>query len=107
MARSQGGLFVLCIIRIVIDLITLLEEKIKKLDLQIADVKFERDHSATPMESASDKSRQLAEQLMDALSDEKKVLLLLKRNSKKITDITIYSVDTPLGKGILLSSRTD
>lgn len=82
----------------VIDLLSILEEKIKKLDLQIADVKFERDNSATPMESHSDKSRQLAEQLMDALIDEKKNLVLLKRRSDQLGALKIFSLSTPLGE---------
>lgn len=82
----------------VIDLLFILEEKIKKLDLQIADVKYERDNSATPMESHSDKSRQLAEQLMDALIDEKKNLISLKRRPDQLGTTQIFSLSTPLGE---------
>lgn len=81
-----------------IDLQKILLDKINKLDLQIASAKFDRDHSATPMESASDKSRQLAEQLMDALLDEKKKIVFLKRNISSNQNITSYSVETPTGE---------
>jgi hypothetical protein len=82
----------------VIDLKKILAEKVNKLDLQIADVKFERDNSATPMESASDKSRQLAEQLMDALNDERKKLILLNRKISEFKNNKIFTIKTPLGE---------
>ena len=81
-----------------IDLQKVLNEKIQKLDSRIEDVKFERDHSATPMESASDKSRQLAEQLMDALHDERKHLVSLKRKITNLKEISVYHLITPLGE---------
>lgn len=81
-----------------IDLKKILSEKINKLELQISDVKFERDNSATPMESGSDKSRQLAEQLMDALSDEKNKLIFLSRQTSISKAIIIYTLNTPLGE---------
>lgn len=81
-----------------IDLKKILSEKINKLELQISDVKFERDNSATPMESGSDKSRQLAEQLMDALSDEKNKLIFLSRQTCISKAIVIYTLNTPLGE---------
>ena len=84
--------------RLVIDLKEILASKIKKLEMQISDVKYERDHSATPMESASDKSRQLAEQLMDALSDEKSKLVILSRRPNISKPVIIYTLDTPLGE---------
>lgn len=80
-----------------IDLLPMLEEKIKKIELQISSAKFDRDNAATPMESASDKSRQLAEQLMDALTDEKSNLLFLKKRIGKITN-TIYTLSTAFGE---------
>jgi hypothetical protein len=81
-----------------IDLLKILNQKIDKLDLQILDVKFERDHAATPMESASDKTRQMAEQLMDALGDERKKIILLKRRIKSYRQNPVYSISTPLGE---------
>ncbi len=87
-----------------IDLRQILKEKLDLLDRQMAEAKFTRDHAATPTESASDKTRQNAEQLMDTLGDAKKKLQLLDLTLNKAapfkslaTTNTLVTLHTPPG----------
>ncbi|KKT46544.1 MAG: hypothetical protein UW35_C0012G0017 [Candidatus Collierbacteria bacterium GW2011_GWF2_44_15] len=70
-----------------INLSDILDQKIAFLEKHLQSAIFERDHSATPMESHSDKSRQIAEQMIDSLNDEKKRLLSLKREIKNVLPV--------------------
>lgn len=87
-----------------IDLPRILTEKIALLDRRLAEAKLTRDSAATPTESASDKTRQNAEQLMDSLSDAKKRLELQKKSLKHLPPFTglaalnsLVTLKTPLG----------
>src|SRR3989339_1089590 len=62
-----------------INLNQVLKQKHEALDKQIASAKFDRDNAATPSESHSDKTRQLAEQLMLSLMEEKGKLSFLEK----------------------------
>ena len=93
-----------------IDLRQVLQDKRDLFDRQLAEEKFTRDHAATPTESASDKTRQNAEQLMDSLNDAKKKLRLLEIDLGKLppftnlaTVNTLVTLRTPPGtKNFLL-----
>lgn len=80
-----------------IDLSLILDQKISLLEKHISSAVFERDHAATPMESASDKTRQLAEQKIDALRDEKDKLNSLKRSIKNYRP-KLYTLGTAQGE---------
>lgn len=87
-----------------IDLKQILQGKLDLLDRQLAGAKFTRDHAATPTESASDKTRQNAEQMMDSLGDAKKKLKLLGLSLNKFPPFnnlasanTLATLRTPLG----------
>lgn len=87
-----------------IDLHQVLQDKRDLIDRQLAEAKFTRDHAATPTESASDKTRQNAEQFMDSLSDAKKKLKLLDLSLNKLPSFnnlaalnTLATLRTPLG----------
>ncbi len=79
-----------------IDIQSVLDRKLDSVEKHLQNAIFERDHSATPMESHSDKSRQLAEQMIDSLNDEKKRLVGLERNIKNFTP-TLFALTTPIG----------
>ena len=79
---------------------TILGQKLASLETHRQTAIFERDNSATPTESHSDKTRQLAEQLIDALSDEKKKLLLLKTRIKFYRP-TFFHLSSPQGERAL------
>ena len=79
-----------------VDLSHILDQKIANLEKHLQSAIFERDHSATPMESHSDKSRQLAEQIIDSLNDEMKKLRALKSVIHKHLPIT-FVLSTPSG----------
>ena len=79
-----------------INLSDILDQKIAFLEKHLQSAIFERDHSATPMESHSDKSRQIAEQMIDSLNDEKKRLLSLKREIKNVLPV-LFTLSTPVG----------
>jgi len=79
-----------------INLSDILAQKIASLERHLQSAIFERDHSATPMESHHDKSRQHAEQLIDSLNDEKNKLQILKRKIKNIQP-TLFTLSTPVG----------
>lgn len=74
-----------------IDLIGILNEKIESTEKSLKRAAFERDNSATPMESQHDQTRQIANQLYNALLDEKKGLHLLKRKLKDFN--IIYTLE--------------
>jgi len=80
-----------------IDLSLILDKKIANLEKHIQTAIFERNNSATPTESHSDKTRQLAEQKIDALNDEKNKLFLLKAKLKSYTP-TIFRLSSPQGE---------
>ena len=80
-----------------IDISSLLDQKLTVLEKHLGSAIFERDHSATPMESHSDKSRQIAEQQIDALNDEKSKLTSLRNELGKYTSV-YYHVSTSSGK---------
>lgn len=87
-----------------IDLTEILAKKLALLDRQIADEKFTRDHAATPTESASDKTRQNAEQMLDSLADARKKLRLLEISIKNLPPFNnlatlnaLVTLRTPLG----------
>ncbi len=79
-----------------VSLQTILDERLVALDGQIAIAEFERDHSATPMESHHDKSRQLAEQLIDALRIEKNEVVSLSNIIHNPKYQLVYLLSTPL-----------
>jgi len=92
-----------------VNLHQVLNDKINLLDRQIAEAKFTRDHAATPTESASDKTRQNAEQLMDSLGDAKRKITTLQRDLDKIPSFnnsaltnTVVTLRTPLGNRVFL-----
>jgi hypothetical protein len=60
-----------------------LEQKLSSLDRQIKEEIIARDSAPTPMQSGSDKTRQVAEQMIDSLHQERKSLLSLKNILKK------------------------
>jgi hypothetical protein len=62
-----------------IDLVGILNEKIESVEKNIKQAAFERDNSATPMESQHDQSRQIANQLYNSLLEERKILQLLRK----------------------------
>lgn len=62
-----------------IDLSNILNDKIEAVEVSIKRAAFERDNSATPMESQHDQTRQVANQLYNCLVDEKRSLQLLTR----------------------------
>jgi len=62
-----------------INLHKILQTRIKNLDKQIKEEIITRDSAPTPMQSGSDKTRQVAEQMIDSLLQEKKNLLNFKR----------------------------
>ena len=80
-----------------INISAVLNQKLATLEKHLQSAIFERDHSATPMESHSDKSRQLAEQQIDALCDEKNKLIALKNKISK-HPLVIYHLSTPSGE---------
>lgn len=61
-----------------IDLPRLVENRISVIDGQIKEAKNVRDTAATPTESGSDKTRQIAEYLVDSLIGERDKLVALK-----------------------------
>ena len=85
------------IIQRVINLSAIIDQKLVSLEKHLQSAIFERDHSATPMESHSDKSRQLAEQQIDALNDEKTRLIALKNKISK-HPLVIYHLSTSSGE---------
>ncbi len=53
-----------------IDLSAILKDKVETVESSIKTAAFERDSSATPMESQHDQSRQIANQLYNSLLEE-------------------------------------
>jgi len=113
-----------------IDLLGILNEKIEATEVGVKRAAFERDNSATPMESQHDQTRQVANQLYNCLVDEKRSLQSLKRRlddfhtiyylrnlgsgaqfrffivpdglgGKTVAGITLISDNTPLSKIII------
>lgn len=74
-----------------VDLEKILKDRINKIEIQIQKTAKERDESATPMESASDQSRQIANQLFNSLLEEKKEFELFLPKIKKFRNI--YKVE--------------
>lgn len=62
-----------------IKLSNILNEKIESVENSVRRAAFERDNSATPMESQHDQTRQVANQLYNSLIDEKKYFEQLRR----------------------------
>jgi len=81
----------------VINFSAILDQKLASLEKHLTLAIFARDNSDTPMESHFDKSRQLAEQQIDALNDEKTRLVALKKQVSK-HPATTYTLSTPLGE---------
>ncbi|MFZ3069133.1 MAG: hypothetical protein WA052_02335 [Microgenomates group bacterium] len=73
-----------------IDLSSILNEKIESVENSIKHVAFERDNSATPMESQHDQTRQVANQLYNSLLEEKRSIQQLKRRIGEFQ--TIYDL---------------
>lgn len=63
---------------VMIDLNSKINKDLAAIDRQIKQAATERDESATPMESHSDQTRQIANQLYNSLLEEKQKLLELK-----------------------------
>jgi len=73
-----------------IDLSAILNEKIESVERSIKKAAFDRDNSATPMESQHDQSRQIANQLYNSLLDEKRGIQQLKKRIGEFQ--TIYDL---------------
>ena len=63
-----------------INLEKIIQDRLSSLDRQIKEEIITRDLAPTPMQSGSDKTRQVAEQMIDSLHQEKKNLLNLKKS---------------------------
>ncbi len=85
-----------------IDISSFVDQKIKTIERRIDVAKFERDNAATPMESASDKTRQIAEQLMDALTEELKQLKKVSHGLSKFTPLEIEALFSNQVRKILI-----
>lgn len=66
-----------------VDLKQKISSDLEKIERQIQQTAKERDESATPMESHSDQTRQIANQLYNSLLEEKKKLLELQGQISK------------------------
>lgn len=106
-----------------IDLKQKIEKEIREVEKRIKQAASERDESATPMESAHDQTRQIANQLYNSLLEEKKKLMEIVAgiaNYQTIiqirnlsTDVVLRYLVVPNGLGgtqeegiVLLSEKT-
>ena len=62
-----------------IELKKILKTNIDRIDKQIKEEIITRNSAPTPIQSGSDKTRQVAEQMIDSLHQEKKDLLVIKK----------------------------
>ncbi len=113
-----------CVVKLImIDLKQKIRKEIEVIEKRIKFAAIERDESATPMESAHDQTRQIANQLYNSLLEEKKKLMEIMAgiaNYQTIIQIRNLSTDTvqrylvvPNGLGgtqeegvVLLSEKT-
>ncbi len=77
-----------------INLKLVLDRRVAILDQGISQAQYERDHAATPTESHSDQTRQVADQLVASLETEKRILLQQVKNLSRVPPIDVIGQNT-------------